>query len=106
MWFFLFFQLKGPPGPPGPPGSSAGSSSSRHHDREEDEETPYFSASSWNMRIVPGAVTFPNIDEMTKVCGHENIHYFFHLFLLTVKNICMLLNRMATDRIVFFWKFR
>ncbi|KAL7732414.1 hypothetical protein ACLKA6_004385 [Drosophila palustris] len=32
------------------------------------EELPYFSASSsnMNMRIVPGAVTFQNIDEMTK----------------------------------------
>lgn len=35
----------------------------------EGEELPYFSASSsnMNMRIVPGAVTFQNIDEMTKV---------------------------------------
>ncbi|KAH8307385.1 hypothetical protein KR044_011009, partial [Drosophila immigrans] len=32
----------------------------------EGEELPYFSASSSNMRIVPGAVTFQNIDEMTK----------------------------------------
>ncbi|KAH8370664.1 hypothetical protein KR093_004542 [Drosophila rubida] len=34
----------------------------------EGEELPYFSASSsnMNMRIVPGAVTFQNIDEMTK----------------------------------------
>lgn len=35
----------------------------------EGEELPYFSASSsnMNMKIVPGAVTFQNIDEMTKV---------------------------------------
>jgi len=35
------------------------------------EEEPYFSASSsnMNMKIVPGAVTFQNIDEMTKVGG-------------------------------------
>ncbi|XP_044570747.1 collagen alpha-1(XVIII) chain isoform X5 [Drosophila ananassae] len=34
----------------------------------EGEELPYFSASSsnMNMKIVPGAVTFQNIDEMTK----------------------------------------
>lgn len=35
------------------------------------ENEPYFSASSSNMNnmnIVPGAITFQNIDEMTKVC--------------------------------------
>jgi len=52
--------------PPRQPGHS--------HKHEEtlglvDGEEPYFSASSsnMNMKIVPGAVTFQNIDEMTKV---------------------------------------
>ncbi|XP_030386334.1 collagen alpha-1(XVIII) chain [Scaptodrosophila lebanonensis] len=36
------------------------------HKHDEGEEGPYFSASSSNMRIVPGAVTFQNIDEMSK----------------------------------------
>lgn len=37
--------------------------------RGEGENEPYFSASSsnMNMNIVPGAITFQNIDEMTKV---------------------------------------
>jgi len=40
------------------------------------EELPYFSASSsnMNMRIVPGAVTFQNIDEMTKVSRLQFIY--------------------------------
>ncbi|XP_064547490.1 collagen alpha-1(XV) chain isoform X10 [Drosophila montana] len=55
-------------GRPEPPRQTAHS-----HKHEESplgigEELPYFSASSsnMNMRIVPGAVTFQNIDEMTK----------------------------------------
>ena len=56
----------------GGPNSHGPSSHSRHHnidddDDEDEDETPYLSASSWNMRIVPGAVIFHNIDEMTKV---------------------------------------
>lgn len=46
------------------------------------EELPYFSASSsnMNMRIVPGAVTFQNIDEMTKVRYHSaHIHAHLHM---------------------------
>nr|NP_001163363.1 multiplexin, isoform L [Drosophila melanogaster]ACZ94634.1 multiplexin, isoform L [Drosophila melanogaster] len=63
--FFGDASYYGRPEPPRQPGHS--------HKHEEtlglvDGEEPYFSASSsnMNMKIVPGAVTFQNIDEMTK----------------------------------------
>ncbi|XP_032309717.1 collagen alpha-1(XVIII) chain isoform X12 [Drosophila ananassae] len=65
--FFGDASYYGRPEPPRPAGHS-------HKHEEglggpaEGEELPYFSASSsnMNMKIVPGAVTFQNIDEMTK----------------------------------------
>lgn len=54
----------------------------------ERENEPYFSASSsnMNMNIVPGAITFQNIDEMTKVRwmrvpNYVGCIYIYYIFL-------------------------
>ncbi|XP_032573633.1 collagen alpha-1(XVIII) chain isoform X5 [Drosophila sechellia] len=63
--FFGDASYYGRPEPPHQPGHSH-----KHEDTlgVVDGEEPYFSASSsnMNMKIVPGAVTFQNLDEMTK----------------------------------------